>query len=139
MTIEDLPPLPDLTDADIDLHAEELLGFKETNGGRVWYVDGATVAKADLRAFVRNFVELEVGRSSILASRQQEGRDAARLDWIEARWRDAVHIECCAANSGLTHQGLHPVATVYVGGRDGIEGSNIRAAIDAAISAEGKS
>lgn len=118
----------ELSDEQIDEALFDELGWGSGNKG--WHVDGGWLLKSELRIAIRSILSLSK-QSAVQA-------DTVRLDWLEARWLDGVHVECCAANSGLTHHGLHPVATVYSGGLDGIEGPNIRAAIDAAMAGESR-
>ena len=60
-------------------------------------------------------------------------RDAARLDYLERRWMDGVHLEVCHKGGGD-----HPLSnavmsvTLYVGSKE-YAGDKVRAAIDAAM------
>jgi hypothetical protein len=74
---------------------------------------------------------LETQEKETAALRAELKAEKARLDWCERQWPSGLHLECCAINSGLTVHGLHPAATVYVGGEK-YEGATLRAAIDAA-------
>jgi hypothetical protein len=55
--------------------------------------------------------------------------DTERLNWLEAQWREGVHVEVCAIG-GPTWHGLKPASTAYVGGRQRTD-ETLRGAIDA--------
>jgi hypothetical protein len=67
------------------------------------------------------------------APAEPPSEDTKRLDWIEAQWRDGIHVECCATGGPTVH-GLRKTVTVYFADK-ACEGADIRDAIDGAIAA----
>ena len=108
-------------------------------------VTGSATARADIVTRLRdpsispgpfNFAMRDEAADTIVALRARVaelGRDAGRLDWVDAQWRDGIHIEVCSVGNGTTWHGLHRKASVYIRGMDFVGGDEtIRAAIDAA-------
>ena len=64
-----------------------------------------------------------------------DARDAARLDYLERRWMDGVHLEVCHKGGGD-----HPLrnavmaVTLYVGSKE-YHSDNVRTSINAAMTA----
>lgn len=66
-----------------------------------------------------------------LADEASRARDAERLDWLESRYADGVHVEVFASGSATWH-GLRPTTTIYVGHEQWSGNGSLRDAIDAA-------
>ncbi len=96
--------------------------------------EGRTHDTADGRAAASLWAihaAIEHMHTSLQAELAAAKRDAARLDWLDSQWRDGVHLEVCAKNTGLTWHGLYPSATVFIGDKE-FHDLHVRSAIDAA-------
>lgn len=67
----------------------------------------------------------------LLQKEEGDGKDAARLDWLERQAGDGVHVECCHSGS-FSGADLQRVCTVFMP-KGEYDADTLRAAIDAAM------